>query len=537
MVSGLIDSERMHARKLCLSFVLVMQMFFLQPPAFGMDLPHYDVDSLVYVSTDVVIAHLSVNPSHEFTATVTETIYGSLHPGDKLDTLSEFLSFFRPIEDGQDVVLFLDGRPRKPDFFHPEASNSPFAVARSGVYLIDAYRHVHEYFQEINPGPYVAQGYSFLFEKTVPTEKQDLALPTIEEIKTRISISQRAFAPARSLLDKAATPADAPSLLALLHARLKDSPGCGLNYYDPIAQRISSQIYSLNDPELLLRLHLDFGSDIEFVQPPSGQRDPTFTASRVKYLLTTLSDASKDLPLRTAAIEILIGISKFHTGAHSGPSKPLPIDNQWLAASAAEIVAAAKSVFESKSQNGTLRALCLQFLDLGQPEILADVKRVYVGTRSDELRYAIEVACLDVSDALYQSLSPTGRPVASIVSAAPDGVCARVAAGSVVFLAKYYERQDHHDRGEAAGQRRFFLTNLQTRQRFSLGFADIHLLAGWGGVRDGQTWFALGSLSDFPVGKYTLGLEYERDGKILSAGYTSKINITNASTGKIVSVN
>ena len=95
----------------------IMPMFFLRLTAFAMDLPHYDLDSLSYTSTDAVIAHLSVDPQHKIRATVTETIYGSLHAGDTLDKLSEFLNFFQPMDDGQDVILFLDSRPRRRTFF------------------------------------------------------------------------------------------------------------------------------------------------------------------------------------------------------------------------------------------------------------------------------------------------------------------------------------------------------------------------------------------------------------------------------------
>ena len=407
----------------------------------------------------------------------------------------------------------------------------------SGVYLIDSYQHVHEYFQQNNPGPYVAQGYTFMFEKTVPTREQELALPTLQEVKTSILASQKKLAALRPLLEKTATPADAPSLLELLHARVKDRMGCFLSYYDPIAGRITEQIRSLNDPELMLRVHRDAPVDIRFVTHPGGENDATFAASRVKYLLATLGDAREDLALRTAAIEILIGVGGFHSVAHTGPSTVLPIDNQWLASSAREIAATAKSVFDDHSQNAHLRALCLQFLALDQADILADVKRVYGRTRSGELRFAIEKSFLEISDALYQSLHPPGGPIASVVMLAPQGGCVAAPDGAVVFVASYSERRDYHERKETTVRAHYVMTNLQTRQRFPLRFADMTQRYGWGGVWDGQNWFELAKPGDFPAGNYTLGLEYERSGEILSAGYTVKVRITNGAAGKMVSVN
>lgn len=109
-----------------------------------MDLPHYDLESLIYLSTDIVVADLSKDTRGTFTATVTEALFGSLQPGARLDKLTPFLMFFQPLDDGQKVILFLDRRPRQYDFFHQDAAKSPFAVPPSGVYLIDEYGHVHQ---------------------------------------------------------------------------------------------------------------------------------------------------------------------------------------------------------------------------------------------------------------------------------------------------------------------------------------------------------------------------------------------------------
>jgi hypothetical protein len=63
------------------ALVLLPLVIFLVIPCHSMDLTHYDVESLVYLSTDIVIATLSENEQHQFTAVVTETLYGSIQPG------------------------------------------------------------------------------------------------------------------------------------------------------------------------------------------------------------------------------------------------------------------------------------------------------------------------------------------------------------------------------------------------------------------------------------------------------------------------
>jgi hypothetical protein len=93
----------------------------------AMDLPHYALDSLVYLSTDIVVADITKDTHGNFRATVTEPLFGSLQAGVKLDTLTPSLTFFQPPNDGQKPILFLDRRPRQYDFFHQDAAKSPFA--------------------------------------------------------------------------------------------------------------------------------------------------------------------------------------------------------------------------------------------------------------------------------------------------------------------------------------------------------------------------------------------------------------------------
>lgn len=263
-----LDSYRMRRRSSQIGFLLVHVLGFAVI-THAMIQPHYDVDSLVYMSTDIVIATISVDQQHNVSATVTETLYGSLHQGDRIEKLSPFLTFFRPMNDGMRVVLFLDLRPRQYDFFHSDAAKSPFAVPPSGVYLIDAYDHVHEYVQNNNPGPYVAQGYSFFFEVRVPTREQDLALPTLSEKRALIAASIKAMEPVRPLLDKVATPGDVPALFDLLDVRAKRLDKCIYVFAsDALVERAAHQIRSLDDPDLLLRLepyYPDPSFDIGFV--------------------------------------------------------------------------------------------------------------------------------------------------------------------------------------------------------------------------------------------------------------------------------
>ncbi|HEY1204060.1 MAG: hypothetical protein ABSH46_20980 [Bryobacteraceae bacterium] len=520
----------------------VLAVLLLPFVAEAMDQPHYDLDSLAYMSTDIVIATLSVDTKQRITVTVTDTVYGSLHAGDKLDMLSEFLAgFFRPMEDGQRIVLFLDGRPHQPYLLYPEASKSPFAVPPSGVYLIDAYEHVHEYYQRDNPGPYVAQGYGFFLKASVPTKEEDLALPSLQEVRARILASWKWVQPIRTLLDKVATRDDVPALIKLTDERSKAHKACGHEMGDAILERLGVQLRSLNDPDIALRsysLAPDWRAPIDFVQPANGNRDTDFTATRAKYLVRTLSDTKTEMPLRAAAAEILLDLSRFRSlrqtvQTDASPSSNLPFDNAWLSPSSSEILAAARTVFDDPSQDGHLRSLCLRLLPFDQPDVVADVKQTYGRARSEELRFTIEEAFLHIGDGLYESLNPPGGPIASMVGAAPERGCVVARADHVAFLLKFRERQDSVKQWGLSLNPQFVLTNLRTGQSFT---PKIDFLSGSLREFSGERGLELSQSLDLPVGDYSMAPEYSRDGKVFSTGHGLVVGIADTPRGKKLSV-
>jgi hypothetical protein len=522
-------------------------LWLLLSPAIvsAMDLYHYSLDSLVYLSTDIVIAKISKDARGNFTATVTECLYGAIPVGQKLDTLTPFFMFFDPLNDGQRAILFLDRRPHQYDFFHQDAAKSPFAVAPSGVYLIDEYGHVHQYFQQNNPGPYVAQGYTDFVERAVPTREQDLSLPSLEDVKADIAATVKSIAPIRAILNQPATAAETSTLVKLLADRPRIPETCQVGI-DAIASDISAKIRSLNDPELLLSTwHLDGGgpSTVPFVQP-GGNREKDFTATRVNYLIETLSNRKKDLSLRLASLEILLELSCFHSGAQVGPSRPLPIDNEWLAPSADQIIARSKAIFDNPAEDSQLRALSLGFLDLENPHNVVDIRRVYKKTRSPELQFAIEHAFLDVSDELYQSLHPSSGPVANIIQLAPEHGCAQPPDNQITFIIRFYSTRAFNARGSVVIAGRIVLKNIKSGQSSEL--KNVESVGGHYGSLDGVLLFRLNQLSDIPAGVYTLGMEYAHQFNHLpslgdvddvpSVGHTITITITDSSSGKYLSI-
>jgi hypothetical protein len=526
----------------------------------AMTMLHYDLHSLVFMSTDIVIADISSSPpaflppqnpgspaippkedpERKFTATVTETLYGSLQPGERLDTLSPFLMFFRPMEDGIRVILFLDRRPHQYDFFHSDAAKSPFAVPPSGVYLIDTYGHVHEHFQQNNPGPYVAQGYVYFPDKSVPTKEQDLALPSLEEAKERISAAVKAVEPVRTLLSKTAAPEDAPALMHIVDTSSKNTEDCGLRTAMAIIESAVEHIHALNDPDLLLKAYSTSGYAAstlwvtQFIQHTPGNSDQEFEGARVRFLLDALSNQKLPGTLRVAAIEILLNISKFHDGSRNEWSPSLPIDNPWLARFAGDIQSKSQSLFDDASQNPQLRGLSLQFLDLPRPEILADAKLAYAHTHSPELQFAIERAFLSVGDDAYASLNPAVALVASRISPTPLCGCSTRPDTTFAFQLDYQARKDFQEGNAAFARPYAVMTSLTTGRRFIR--KDIRELGGWRSFRDGQFAFDLGPISDLPTGIYSLSMEYLSGSIAIGTSYGLEVSIYDTPRGKALSL-
>ncbi len=499
-----------------------------------MDQPHYDVDSLAYMSTDIVLADVSARPDHKYTATVTGILYGSLQVGEKLDKLSDFLQFFWPMEDGQRVVLFLDRRPRPANFDYPEASKSPFAVPTSGVYLVDAHQHIHEYYQFMNPGPYVAEGYGYIPKRTDPTQEQDLAFPSLEIVEARIAASLKWVQTLRPLLDKTAGRNDVPELLKLLYARSGSGDVCFHFAPDAIVERIAYHLRSLNDPELLLRIYPTHAiNELTFLSPVDGRREQDFAASRVNYLIETFSDTKMAVPLRVAAVEILLRLSMFHAGSRPGPWKSFA-DNPWLATRESEIRKEARSIFDSKSQDARLRARCLGFLFTDEPKIQAHIRKVYAASRSEELRFAIEESFLNVSDELYQSLNLRGGPPTSIVRARTESGCPPASAGKVLFFAVYHQRHDSLNPFSPAVQTRsFVLTDERTGRRAVLD----GIRQAWNSGTSGEDWIEFDQPTNLAAGSYSLTLEFSSVGKWVSSGYGLELSVRETSQGRKITLN
>lgn len=496
-----------------------------------MNLQHYDIDSLAFFSTDIVIARIASDGKADISATVLETLSGALKPGDRITDLNPFLGpFFKPLPDGAKIVLFLDSRPRRPSMFS-DANRAKYAVPPSGVYLIDAYDHVHEYYQQSNPGPYIAEGYHLGFPSTAhePTQQEDLKYPSLADVKARIAAAVARVAPIRSRLDRATTPADIPFLLHLVDLASEDRSDCDLRLAPAIAQRAMEKLRALHDPDVLLRAVTLSGdtpsADVSFIEEESGNSNQAFTQARVAWLMALVANRQAPVGERRTAASLLVSLSGWSDGVHKG------VHNSFLNSEADAILALSKHIFDDSREDPQLRGLCLQFLDLKLPANVADVRRVYRQVHADELRFAIEKAFADENADLFASLDSPSGPVASRVFVPRLCGCTKPEAGKLQIREEYDQPQ-----AQVEGMRHnnVYIEEalpmmINTKTGIATKIEGLKTIGGWTGEGDGQLEYSLPQATTVPLGRYKIALQTLENGHMRTGyGVAATVRATDA---------
>lgn len=526
-------------RRTCTSIrvVLILALTVLANKALAMNLRHYDLDSLAYFSTDIVVAQVSMVGKDGISATVLETLSGALKPGDHITDLYPFLGpFFTPLPDRAKVILFLDDRPRSPSMFS-DVNRAKYAIPPSGVYLIDEYDHVHEYYQWDNPGPYIAEGYRRGFPEPSkdPTKEDDLKYPSLDEVKARIAAAIARVAPVRAMLDRTTTKKEIPFLLHLVDLTSKDTSDCDLREAGAISERAMQKVRALHDPELLLRADALAGgsyvlaSDIGFIEDESDSSNAEFTQSRVNYLLQVVTNKKVDVAERRMAFTLLSRLSGWQDGTSKG------VHNSFLNSESEQILEESKRVFDDETDDPQLRGLSLHFIDLTLPANIADVRRVYPATNSAELRFSIEKAFAQVSGELYASLRAPGGPVTSRVSVAHLRGCAKSEPGTLQVLEEY---QEPTDEVKALRQNNFYIEGarpmmINTGRGVATKIEGVTEVGGWYGYDNGHREFAIPLTTDLPPGRYKIALQVLGEGG-MKTGYGVPVIVRKTTAGNLI---
>jgi hypothetical protein len=519
---------------------LAVLMVAMAPSCDAMDLHTYDLDSLIYWSTDIAIATLvdtSSSPSEAPTeAIVISPLHGSLHAGDKLSGLNYQLGFFSPrLSTGKKFILFLDHHPRQAVFGKPHSGMIPYTILPGGLYLIDDHQHVHQYFQESDEGPYVDEAN----EVSLWTGARSIELPTLDSVEREIIERLKYVDSLRVLLDKKPTVGDIPALLSLLKTRI-DNRFFGGPLTDAIPDKIVSNLVAIGDrPSLLEAYQILPDGRIDFYFSGRYSTDKNYRRNSVSYLSSVLSSKTEALPCRISAVEILFDMENVRM-RRVRPEAVLATD------SFQEIHAEAKKIFVDGAEDARLRIVCLGGLYLKTPDDAKVASEAYLSTESTSLKFAIEEAFLGIGVSAYEALHSPCGPVSSLVSIRSEKDFQQLPhAGAIRFWVKHNEEPNFYDeefkdvRGpNALDQNEYFiLTNRRTKSSF-----QFKPQWGWGGWKgwnsgsDGENYVDIAEKTDLPPGDYELAYQFSRGGKVVSTGYPLELTVVHTESGNFIKI-
>ena len=205
-------------------FLALLAVFaFLPRPSFAALIPRYDLESLCYLSTDVVEASLDgykTNPAAvSGMATVTASLIGRYHAGDEVAISG--LDLYTPARPGQRCLLFIARRQFTFDAQPPKTIGQRVV----DMLFIDKYNRVQRYFQTSNPGGLLAEDYplpgsnAFVLNAYVLDKK----CPTLAAERSAIAAEWAKVDRIRPLLSHLPLPKDVPALQALVRERRQPS--------------------------------------------------------------------------------------------------------------------------------------------------------------------------------------------------------------------------------------------------------------------------------------------------------------------------
>jgi len=255
-----LSPNRYHLMLRCHKFLLLLLLLTIAAlpcPCRAATIRTYDLDSLCFMSTDVVEATLVWHhvPGQKLwqdtlLATVDRSIAGQYQVGDQIAKLD--FGMYSPAMSQQRCILFI---VRKQFTFQLQPSET-IAPHLTDMLLIDAHENVRRYFQLMNPGGLLAQGYfrsGGMYGAVIEYYTKGQTYPTLAEERKIIASKWAAIYQLRPLLSHDPRPEDVPVLLELLRERqLPNNPLEWNKPQDGLAETICSRLADLNDPAVAL---------------------------------------------------------------------------------------------------------------------------------------------------------------------------------------------------------------------------------------------------------------------------------------------
>lgn len=478
----------------------------------------YDLDSLVYLSTEV--AEAEVIRSHEAHAVqlidvrVSFTHKGRFKKGQVVSVahtevyrkLKKGTANPEPLAAGDRLALFLV-RAQPSEFVRIPADAVISEPLSGGLRLVSGGR-VTAFSRWESPGPLVAH---------VPSDPAVARPLTLKQFRERVRLSLSETTVWARLIDAPPAELDVPRFLKLLAERSRQATGAR----DYFTERICLRLAESHNTELLSRaLALATAyDDAAILQRGFG------TPEGRDYLLTKVNDARETMPARLRYADALANAGTVYRSTFSA------MDVQsWRESGGPDggnsgyltrIARAARDQGTHKELCGRL-IRCLDYFGQGivqkKPEplmedlrgALAVLKELYETKPSEELQFAVEQAAVHDRESYEKLKSPCGEFV-SILRPADPARYTKSDQRGLIFEYEYATTlmsQDVEVRPSVA------LVHEETNQRYVL--PTQLRIRGWS-TGGGSGYVVLPG--DLPAGKYRVYLQVHDGDKVISTGH------------------
>ncbi|MHB9133570.1 MAG: hypothetical protein ACYDBB_21105 [Armatimonadota bacterium] len=507
---------------------LVLFMLFVNECAHAIDMWTYNLDSLIYMSSDVVeatlirsfqeeerkLAEVKVTAVHKGSFTIGQSVIAAdLNSYAKWDATTHANT--APLENGDALILFLQ-----------KTGSSSLPPANVRIYFpVPSVKLVQEnkvisFRQHTDIAPFKAD-----------SDSQQNPFPTLENYRTQI---QAGIARTDKLATQWKDPSavDVPGLLGLLreNEQVATSRNQRRAIFKPdedfipgVACQLLANLHNLNILNEMLSLKLP---DYRYIlahgfATPAGRN----------FLLKMIGNEQEPLEKRLQYAGLLTEAgAEYHTTSTALANGLWRTTGSAQKGNAAYLTRIARLALKTqqheelclsllRSEDEFFRVIDARSETLLYPDVWAALpvlKQLYTTTKSERLRFEVEIAIAHGSRNAYNRLgSPAGQVLSLLTPVAPPE--SGKSAGRSVYFS--YRIIVLDDLPEDAPLPAIVLMNGATGKTWVIP-SQIRY---WGKSASGYGLVALPK--ELPPGRYRLYLRFTRNGKIMSTGHFSEVNV------------
>jgi hypothetical protein len=491
-------------------------------------LPHYDLDSLILMSSDVVEGRLigSLRPLDPARggrgaadSVEVEAVYkGDFPPGDRVELtgLGNYTRYEgdderKPLMDGDRVFLFLN-KPRNSHDSSRKGAGGSKAPAllepvSSGIKLIERDKVVAFVQFPSDFAPYTA----FLSPSSGTH-------PTVDEFKELLRTRVEQLRPVEARFQQPVSPADTAWLLELLRDRRtlipKGRPNLASAFQDGIAERARARLASIQDPAALNEALQISGFNSHTLADGFG------TPAGLDFLLQRIEADGAPLEMRVLYAKVLAAAARTYYGRLLPPTAAEGVYLTQIANLARDEVSnelLCVALVETIGELARSRPERKAHFRRDWERTVTALARLHQQTTSEQIRFQVELALARHLGSEHARLTEmSGRILSAVMPAEPSPLALPENPRSRWIGYRFHVIRLGHARYEAA---EIIARHVESGKTYALGRFEWDPSpegAGGGGGR---------LPDDAPPGRYRVYSRFRnRDGTIISIGYGFDMN-------------